>query len=121
MAEQTVFLIVAAIIIIIVVAVAALSVFGSQLNPFSTWLGKGRVQSSLCQQFVTKGCINNYLSDVEIGNEKTKILYSEIGQRLPYPQDKNNDANRATFLEVCEYLGLTWDECLKSCHCKIPS
>jgi hypothetical protein len=115
MAEQT-FWIIAAIIIIIVIAVALLTLFGGQMNPFRAWLGKEAIQSKLCQQLATKGCTNIYLPQLE--SEKSNIFYDEIGQSL---RDRNNrevDVNRATFGEVCEYLGFgNFDECLKNCNC----
>jgi len=115
MAEQTLW-IVAAIIIIIVVVVALLTFFGGQLNPIRIIFGKQIVQSELCNQLAIKGCINSYTPQLE--TEKSNILYDEIGQSL---RDKNNrdaEVNKATFGEVCEYLGFRdFDECLKNCRC----
>jgi hypothetical protein len=117
MAEQT-FWIIAAIIIIIVVAVALLTLFGGQMNPFKLFLGKWGVQSKLCKEMATKGCINAYMPQLE--SEKSNIFYDEIGQSL---RDKNNreaDVNRATYGEVCEYLGFKpFDDCLKNCNCLV--
>jgi hypothetical protein len=115
MAEQT-FWIIATIIIIIIIAVALLTLFGGQMNPFRAWLGKGTIQSKLCQQLATKGCTNTYLPQLE--NEKSNIFYDEIGQSLRDRNNREADVNRATFGEVCEYLGFgNFDECLKNCNC----
>jgi len=117
MAEQT-FWILAAIVIIIVVAVALLGLFGGQLNPFKIFTGKGSIQAALCRELMAKGCTNAYIPYLE--TEKSNILYDEIGQSL---RDKNNrgaDVNRATFGEVCAYLGFSnFDECLKNCNCLV--
>jgi hypothetical protein len=115
MAEET-FWIVAAMIIIIVIAVALLALFGGHINPFRVWLGKGAIQSKLCQQLAAKGCIDTYLPQLE--SEKSNILYDEIGQSLIDRNNREADVNRATFGEVCEYLGFrNFDECLKNCNC----
>jgi hypothetical protein len=115
MAEQT-FWIIAALVIIIIIVIALLSLFGGQMNPFKSLLGKGNIKSKLCAELATKGCINTYLPQLE--TEKSNIFYDEIGQSL---RDKNNreaDVNRATYGEVCEYLGFrNFDECLKNCNC----
>jgi len=117
MAEQT-FWIVMAIVIIIVVAVALLGMFGGKLNIFDILTGKWTLQSKLCKELTTKGCTNAYMPELE--REKSNVLYNEIGQSL---RDKNNreaDVNRATFGEVCEYLGFrNFDECLINCNCLV--
>jgi len=118
MAEQT-FWIVAAIIIIIIVAVALLTLFGGQVNPFKIFLGKGSVQSKLCNQLGAKGCVNAYLPHLE--TEKSNIFYDEIGQPLRDRNNRDSDVNKATFGEVCQYLGFSnFDECLKNCNCNVP-
>ena len=119
MAEQT-FWIIAAIIIIIVIAVASLTLFGGQMNPFRAWLGKGAIQSKLCQQLAARGCMNTYLPQLE--SERSNIFYDEIGQSLVDRNNREAEANRATFGEVCKYLGFgegeqEFNKCLKSCNC----
>jgi len=118
MAEQT-FWIIAAIVIIIIVAVALVTIFGGQVNPFKAWLGKGAVNAKLCQEMATKGCLNNYMPELE--TQISNIKLDEIAQRLRDPNNPEAEVNKATFGEVCEYLGFReFDECLKNCNCLVP-
>jgi hypothetical protein len=116
MAEKTLW-IVAALVVIIVLVVALLAVFGGQLAPFKQWLSRGAIQSKLCQQLAMKGCMDSYMPQLE--SEKSNIFYDEIGQSLRDRNNRQADVNRATFGEVCEYLGFrNFDECWKNCNCK---
>ena len=113
MVEHTTIALIAAIIIIIAVAIAVLVTFGVRFNIFDIFTGKGMLQQKLCKELATKGCINVYMPNLE--EERSNILYSEIGQR------PIGGENRAKFREVCEYLGFdNFDECLKNCHCLVP-
>jgi hypothetical protein len=115
MAEQP-FWIIATIIIIIVVAVALLTLFGGQVNPFGGWLSKERIHSRLCQELAAKGCINTYLPRLK--EMESNIFYDEIGRPLRNRYMRDAKENRAKFGEVCEYLGFRdFDECLKNCNC----
>ena len=118
MAEQT-FWIIAAIIIIIVVAVAVLTMFGGQVNPFRSFLGKGTINAKLCQQLASKGCLNTYMPYLE--GDRSNIFKDEIGEDLIDRNNRNAEVNKATFGEVCNYLGYgEFVECLRSCKCLTP-
>lgn len=116
MAEQT-FWIIAALVIIIVVAVAIVALFGGQFGPFKTWVFKITGHQELCRQMNAMGCINAYMPTLE--NEKSGILYDQIGQRLRDSTNRDSDINKATFGDVCRFFGYrNFDDCLKSCNCQ---
>ncbi|MEM5829276.1 MAG: hypothetical protein QW040_00490 [Candidatus Aenigmatarchaeota archaeon] len=117
MAEQT-FWIVAALVIIIVVAVAVIALFGGQFGPFKTWIFRITGHQELCREMNVRGCINAYMPNLEY--EKSGIFYDQIGKRLPDPNNRNADINKATFGEVCEFFEYkNFDLCLKSCNCQV--
>lgn len=115
---ENTFWIVAAIIIIVVVIIAVITLFGGQLGPFSTYLNRLRLGSTLCSQMGNNGCIDSYKPELE--NMQCGIRYDEIGQRLRDSSNKDADVNKARFGEACEFVGFkNFEDCLKYCNCKI--